>query len=142
MRYAYIPGFPVGSVSKESACNAGDAGRPNFNPWFGKIPWRRARQPAPVFLPGESHGQRSLVGYSPWGCKGSELKRLNMHASLYPSFHVLPRSFAKVISLLHKTIIFGHLPCCLLPKEHNLVHLSASPSLLPLGCVSGAAILS
>ena len=40
--------------------------------WVGKIPWRRAWQPTPVFLPGESHGQRSLVGYSPWGCKESD----------------------------------------------------------------------
>ena len=40
-----------------------------FNRWAGKIPWRRAWQPTPVFLPGEFHGQRSLGGYSPWGCK-------------------------------------------------------------------------
>ena len=39
----------------------------------GKIPWRRAWQPPPVFLPGESHGHRSLVGYSPWGCKESDM---------------------------------------------------------------------
>ena len=38
-----------------------------FSPWVEKIPWRRKWQPTPVFLPGESHGQRSLVGYSPWG---------------------------------------------------------------------------
>ena len=37
--------------------------------WIGKIPWRRKWQPTPVFLAGESHGQRSLAGYSPWGCK-------------------------------------------------------------------------
>ena len=37
------------------------------DPWVRKIPWRRAWQPTPVFLPEESHGQRSLVGYSPWG---------------------------------------------------------------------------
>ena len=43
--------------------------RPEFNPWVGKIPWRRAWQHTPAFLPGESHGQRSLVGYSPWGRK-------------------------------------------------------------------------
>ena len=42
-------------------------GRPGFHPWVGKILWRRAWQPTPVFLPGESHGQRSLVGYTPWG---------------------------------------------------------------------------
>jgi len=40
--------------------------------WVGKIPWRRAWQPTPVFLPGESHGQRSLVGYSPWSLKESD----------------------------------------------------------------------
>ena len=43
--------------------------RLEFDPWVGKISWRRAWQPTPEFLPGESHGQRSLAGYSPWGCK-------------------------------------------------------------------------
>ena len=40
-----------------------------FDPWVGKIPWRRKWQPTPVFSPGEFRGQWSLVGYSPWGCK-------------------------------------------------------------------------
>ena len=40
-----------------------------FDPWVRKILWRRKWQPTPIFLPGESHGQRRLVGYSPWGCK-------------------------------------------------------------------------
>ena len=40
-----------------------------FNPWVEKIPLRREWLPTPVFLPGEVHGQRSLAGYSPWGCK-------------------------------------------------------------------------
>ena len=39
--------------------------RQGFDPWVGKVPWRRAWQPTPVFLPGESHGQRSLAGYGP-----------------------------------------------------------------------------
>ena len=43
--------------------------RPEFNPWVGKIPWRREQQPTAVFLLGRSHGQKSLVVYSPWGCK-------------------------------------------------------------------------
>ena len=43
--------------------------RHEFDSWVGKIPWRRKWQATPVFLPGKSHGQRSLVGYSPWGCK-------------------------------------------------------------------------
>ena len=40
-----------------------------FNPWVGKVPWRRKWQPTSVLLSGKSHGQRSLVGSSPWGCK-------------------------------------------------------------------------
>ena len=47
-------------------------GRPGFNPWVRKIPWRRNWQSTPVFLPRESYGQRSLVGYSPWGHKESD----------------------------------------------------------------------
>ena len=48
-------------------------GRPGFDPWVGKIlSWRRKWQSTPVLLPGKSHGQRSLVGYSPWGCKQSD----------------------------------------------------------------------
>ena len=43
-----------------------------FDPWVGKIPWRRKWQPTPVFLPGEFHGQRSLAGYSPWDGKESD----------------------------------------------------------------------
>ena len=49
--------------------NAGDVKRCQFNSWVRKIPWRRAWQPTPVFLPRESHGQRSLAGYSPWVAK-------------------------------------------------------------------------
>ena len=41
--------------------------KPRFDPWVGKIPWKREWQPTLVLLPGEFHGQRSLVGYSPWG---------------------------------------------------------------------------
>ena len=47
-------------------------GRPRFDPWVRKIPWRMAWQPTPVFFPGESHGQRSLAGYSLWGQKKSD----------------------------------------------------------------------
>ena len=53
--------------------------RCGFNPWVGKIPWRRAWQPTPVFLPGESHEQRSLVGYSPWRYKESNMTEATGH---------------------------------------------------------------
>ena len=49
-------------VVKNPPANAGDL-RVKFDPWVGNSPWRRAQQPTLVFLPGESHGQRSLVGY-------------------------------------------------------------------------------
>ena len=53
---------------KESTCQAGEVGSiPGSNPWVGKIPWRRKWQPTPVFLPGESQGQQSLVGCRLWG---------------------------------------------------------------------------
>ena len=58
-------GFP-GTVGKVFVC---ECRRQRFNPWVGKIPCRRKWQPAPVFLSGKSHGQRNLVGYSPWGPK-------------------------------------------------------------------------
>ena len=53
---------------KESACYAGD---PGSIPGLGRFPWRRKWQPTPVFLPRGFYGQRSLVGYSPWGRKQS-----------------------------------------------------------------------
>ena len=51
------------------ACNGGSS---SFNPWVRKIPCKKEWQPIPVFLPGESHGQRSLAGYSPWAHKESD----------------------------------------------------------------------
>ena len=57
---------------KNPPANEGDHKRLRFDPWVRKIPWRRAWQPLPVFLPGESQGQRSLEGYSPGGCTESD----------------------------------------------------------------------
>ena len=53
--------------NKESTCNAGGTGDTGSVPRFGKIPSKRKSQPTQVFLPGKSYGQKSLVGYSPWG---------------------------------------------------------------------------
>ena len=58
-------GFPNGASRQEPACQFRRPKRPGFNPWVGKIPWRRAWQLTLVFLHGESHGQTSLAGYSP-----------------------------------------------------------------------------
>ena len=62
-------GFPSGASGKELTCQCRRCERHRFNPQVGKIPWKKAWQPTPLFLPGESHGQRNLVGYCPWGHK-------------------------------------------------------------------------
>ena len=59
-----------GSVVKESLCQCR---RHEFDCWVRKIPWRRKWLPTPASLLGKSHGQRSLVGYSPWGRKESDM---------------------------------------------------------------------
>ena len=61
--------FPGGISGKESTCQCRRQKRCKFNPWIGKIPWNRKWHSTSVFLPGKSHGQRSLVVYSPWGRK-------------------------------------------------------------------------
>ena len=87
--------------SQESVCNAGDT---DSIPGLGRFPWRRKWQPAPIFLPGKSHGQRSLVCYSPWGRKESDTtERLHFH----------------FLSLSHKLI-------CLLLLPHLKTHVIVS----------------
>ena len=62
----WITGLPRWLTGKESACQCKRCG---FNPWVRKGPCRRKWKPTPVSLPGKSHGQRRLAGYSPWNCK-------------------------------------------------------------------------
>ena len=64
---------------KNLSANAGDTRDSGFNPWVGKIPWRKAWQPTPVFLPGESHEQRTLAGFGPWVHKESDTTEVNEH---------------------------------------------------------------
>ena len=74
-------GFPGGANGKEPTCHCRKHKRCRFDPWVGKMPWRKAWQPTAVLLPGESHGQRSLAGYSPRGRHESGVtKRLSKYA--------------------------------------------------------------
>ena len=70
-------GLPSWLSSKELACNAGD---PGLIPGVRKIPWRRAWQPTPVFLPGEFQGQRNLADYSLWGHRELNKTEASEHA--------------------------------------------------------------
>ena len=82
--YALARGFPGGASDKELTCQCRRHKKCQFDPWVGMIPWRRVWEPIPVFLPGESHGQRSLAGYCPWDCKKStRLKRLRTNAHMH-----------------------------------------------------------
>ena len=67
--YQMLTRLPRWLSGKESACQCRRCRRWGFDPWTGKIPWRRKWQPSPVFCPEKSHGQTSLDGYSPWGRK-------------------------------------------------------------------------
>ena len=72
--------LPKWLSDKESACQCRRYRRLGLDPWVGEIPWRRAWQPTPVFLPGESHGQRSLASYGSQGRKESHTTEATEHA--------------------------------------------------------------
>ena len=83
-----LAGFPGGASGKEPSCQCRRHGRHGFSPWVGRSPWRRAWQPTAVFLSGESHGQKSLAGYSPRGHKESDMTEqltFNFDPSVHPS---------------------------------------------------------
>ena len=72
-------GLPRRCRGKEPACQCRRCRRQRFDPWVRKIPWSGKWQPTPVFLPGEFHGQRSLVGYSPQSRRELDMTE-HMHA--------------------------------------------------------------
>ena len=123
-------GFPGGASGKEPACQCRRPKRCRFNPQVRKIPWRRPRQHTPVFLPGESHGQRSLAGYSPLGRKESDMIE---HAGCQCTKNALPRQvFTKAEDL-------SALPCLipLGPWADPDIPLHSSPLHPPLRALQG-----
>ena len=86
--------------AKEPACQCRRHKRCGFNPWVGNSPWRRAWPLTPVFLPGESHGQRSLAGYGPRGCKELDMTEQlthNKHLGRFGSVNKLSGDRAMVL---------------------------------------------
>ena len=86
-----VVALPWWLSGKESACQCR---RCRFDPWIGRIPWRRKRQPTPGFLPGKSHGQRSLSGHSPWGPK-----RVRHHLAIKQQQRILVGGFLARVSV-------------------------------------------
>ena len=91
-------GFPGGTAVKEPHCQHRRHKRRGFDPWVGKIPWWRTGQPTPVFLPAESHGQRSLVGYSPWCCKEFDMTEATLHRHM----KIMPFQSQTLVTFLYK----------------------------------------
>ena len=89
--WGLVPDLPsqVALVIKNPLTNAGDIRNGGFDPWVGKIPWRKVWQSTAVFLPGEAHRQRGLAGYSPWG--HTELDATQVTARMHAYFLSSPQ---------------------------------------------------
>ena len=131
-------GFPGSANDKEPAYQCRRRQRHEFDPWVGKIPWRRKWQPTPVFLPEESHGQRSLAGYSPQGCKELDTTE--------GTWHVCTQQL-KTTDIYYLTVFVGQKSSTGLKKCHQgcivkevlegnalCPYLRCWPNLAPCGC--------
>ena len=111
-----VCGFPWWLRGKESTCQCK---RHGFDPSVRKIPWRRKWQPTPIFLPGKSHGQRSLVGYSPWGRKRvrhnfatkQQKNPICVCVCIYIYIYIYTHTHTTHIPILIEGL--GHMPKCL-----------------------------
>ena len=104
-------------------------GRPRFNPWVGKIPWRGKWQPTPVLLPGKSHGLRSLVDYSPWGRRHGH----DWATSLSLSWHTHSSAwYSKSPTYESSSCELSKMPMCI-PSMSGMSEIAArdDPSALP-----------
>ena len=111
-QYSSKLGLPRWFGGKEPTCQCRKLRRCGFHSWVRKIPWRRKWQPPLVFLPGKSHGQRSLVGDSPWRCKELDTAE---HACTYARDLIIPQ----------RNGLKAFPKCCLDIRERNR-HSSAS----------------
>ena len=148
-------GLPRWLSGKESTCHCRRCKRHGFDPWIGKIPWRRKWQPTPVFLPGESQGQRNLEWYSPCGWKESDMTehtcssyihdikgtvpytlyiQIFLYIAIGAAFWVLLRDFEKHVSTSH----FVTSKCCHASQKSFTIwnHLACSLIQLHIVCFS------
>ena len=98
--FTFTSSLPRWLSGKESACQSRRCRRHSLDPWVGKTPWRRKWQPTTVFLLGKSHGQRGMVGYSPWGHKESDTTE-HAHTSLLHVMFPLPKMLEYLYTHAH-----------------------------------------
>ena len=128
-----LEGFVDVASHKESTCQCRRCKRWEFNSWVRKIPWRREWLPTPVFLPGEFHGQRSPVDYSPWSCKESDMsEQMNTHTQTYTDTQTLWNNPSSPITPIHNNFYTKYragsykqhfpwlLPCVLEPTVQSV----------------------
>ena len=155
LKAQWLTGIPtawdsqVALVVKNLPTNAGWCKRHRLDPWLRKIPWSKKWQTAPVFLPGKSHGQRSLMGYSLWGGKELDVaEHLHAHVCTHTRTHTHSYTcslFSNFIHLIAQKVNIWTLPLkdsiILLkirlpsPKRISLTLISCLPR-KPLQCFS------
>ena len=97
--------------------------RPGFDPWFRKIPWRRKQQPTPVLVPGKFNGRRSLVGYSPWGCKELDMtEELSTAQPTYEPARCKLSKMQKCILMINHMRLITLIHTC---EIHHYMHASS-----------------
>ena len=98
--------FSGGASYKAPTCHFRRHKRYEFDPWVGKIPWRRTWQRTPVFLPGESCGQRSLTGYHPQGCKELDMAKVTQYVPI--NFYFIEFLKQAPLSCIVTSVQFSH----------------------------------
>ena len=122
-----LPAEPPGSP-----CQRRRNKRCGLSLWVGKTPWRRAWKPTPVFLPGESHGQRSLAGYSPWGQKEPGMTEVAQHTRIHSELHSTTDSEQKMACSPPPTQCLSH--------RFAPWHSQTEPTVLPVDCQNKSAV--
>ena len=118
-------GFPGAASGKEPTCRCRKHKRQWFNPWIGKIPWRRAWQPTPVFLPGKSLGQRSLDSYGPLDNKESDTTEGTQHTHVHMFIILVVKLYTlNVCSLLDSS---KYVNVCMRVSVHACINSCTKP---------------